>query len=146
TEIKVGLPLSILTIVTLPIGTTVKAIEPKLERSDCFLDYVVSLVKTIRSANLLGVEAPRRIRRRMPHHKVNRRRGLGSVEKAASTPDFLDLAYTLRDGQIVERRKADPVTRQGQTIHERRDKFGLLRITKTAIAEIELAGCVLFCD
>ena len=82
----------------------------------------------------------------MPGHKVNRRRGLWPVEQAAPAADFLDLLETLRHREIVERRETDPVTRQRHPIQQGGDKLRLLRITKAAIGQIKLPGCILLGD
>ena len=76
-------------------------------------------------------------------HEIHRRRGLGSVEQAVAAADELNLADALRHRLIIESRKTNPLGHQRQAVLENKGVFGFLRITKTAIAVIELSGILL---
>ena len=145
-NIQIGLPLVILTVVSLAVGTSIETVKPELDRTDSFLNDVVSLIETVGPADLFGIEMPRGTGSRVPGDIVHRRGGLGTVEQAAATTDLLDLGHTLRHGKIVKRRKTDPVAGQRNAVHQNGDEFRFLRIAQTAIAEIELTGRVLLGD
>src|SRR5262249_35304112 len=66
------------------------------------------------------------------------------VRKATVTAaDELNLAYGLRQRQIVQSGEANPVTHQWQAIPKYEGELGFLRIAQASIVEIELAGRVL---
>ena len=103
-ESEVGLPLGILAVVALAVGTSVKAIEPEVECPGRSRNHVVSLVKTVRTTDLFGGEAERPTNDGAPGNKIDRGRRLRPVEQAAAATNFLDLAHSLRHRQVVKGR------------------------------------------
>ena len=79
----------------------------------------------------------------MFRHKVHCRRWFGSVKQAVTAADELNLAYGLRQRQIVQSGEANPVTHEWQAISKHEGELGFLRIAQASIVEIELAGRVL---
>ena len=75
----------------------------------------------------------------MFRHKVYCWRWLRPVKQAAAAADELNLAYALRQRQIIQSRETDPVTHKGKAVPKHEGKLGFLRITQAPIAEIELA-------
>src|SRR5689334_10076587 len=110
-DIEIGLPYVRRAVIALAIGMGVTAIEAKLQGPCGFFNYVVGRVQTVRSANLLRVKFPARPKWRTFRHKIDCRRRLGSVKQTASAADKLNLTHRLRERQVIQRRKTNPITR-----------------------------------
>src|SRR5215468_9153587 len=76
-------------------------------------------------------------------HKVHCWRWLGSIQQAVTAADELNLAYRLRQRQVVKSGETNPVTHQWQAVAEHQGELGFLRIAQASIVEIELPGRVL---
>src|ERR1700756_2695057 len=79
----------------------------------------------------------------MFRHKVHCWRWLRAVKQAVTVADELNLAYRLRQRQIVKSRETNPITNEWQAVAEHQGEFRFLRIAKASIVEIELPGRVL---
>src|SRR5664279_4102855 len=82
----------------------------------------------------------------MARDKVDRWCRFRTVKQAAAATDHFNFADALGQRQKVKGGKSDPIAGQRNTIHQYGDEFRFLRITETAITEIELSWCVLFSD
>jgi hypothetical protein len=79
----------------------------------------------------------------MFRHKVHCWRWLRAVKQAVTVADELNLAYRLRQRQIVKSRETNPITNEWQAVAEHQGEFRFLRIAQASIVEIELPGRVL---
>ncbi len=60
-------------------------------------------------------------------HVINYRGGLGTIEQAAAATDELDFTYALRDRQIIESRKTDPIALKREAVLKKKGVFRFLR-------------------
>ncbi len=58
------------------------------------------------------------------------RRGLRPIKQAVASADKLNLAYALRQRQIVKSRETNPITHERQAVPKHEGKLGFLRITQ----------------
>ena len=79
----------------------------------------------------------------MFRHKVHCWRRLRPVKQTVAAADELNLAYALRQRQIVKSRETDPITHKWQAVPKHEGELGFLRIAQASIVEIELPGRVL---
>jgi hypothetical protein len=77
---------------------------------------------------------------------VDCRGRLRSVEKAGTAANDLNLADALRERRVIQCRKPDPVSHDGNPILQYQDKFRFLWVPETAITDVKLAGRLLLSD
>ena len=95
-----------------------------------FLNHIVSGIISVSATDLFGVEIPWRTRRRMFRYKVHYWRWFGSIKQAVAAADELNLAYALRQRQIVKSRETNPITHERQAVPKHEGKLGFLRIAQ----------------
>ena len=79
----------------------------------------------------------------MFRNKVHRWRWFGAIQQAVTAADELNLAYRLRQRQIVKGREANPVTHEWQAVAKHQGELRFLGVAQASVVEIELAGRVL---
>src|SRR5262245_4263778 len=96
TDVKIGLPQIVRAVITLSVRSHVPTIKAKFQRSNSFLDHIVSGVISICATDLFGVEIPWRPWLRMFRYKVHYWRRFRPIEQTVAAADELNLAYALR--------------------------------------------------
>src|SRR5262249_46060220 len=142
-DVEISLPQIVRTVIPLAVRTHISAIQTKFQRTRCLLNRIKRGIISVRPSELFSIKTPWCTRLRMFCHKVHCWRWLGSIQQAVTAADELNLAYRLRQRQVVKSGETNPVTHQWQAVAEHQGELGFLRIAQASIVEIELPGRVL---
>ncbi len=115
-DVEISLPQLVLAVITLPVCGHEPAINAKFQRSHSLLNHIVIGIISVSATDLFSIEIPGRTRRRMFGYKVHYWRWFRTVKQTVAAADGLNLAYALRQRQIVKSREANPITHEWQAV------------------------------